>query len=212
MTINMRKLKNLFQQSVLALLLCASGVALAGPTYHVSVDTGACSGQGLMDFTFLANLGATPATAVIGNFSGAFGGEFERSPGVTGTIPGQVELSNVDGGSYLTQMVSLGGLFSFDVGFSGDFASVGNIDGTRFNVSLYNDDFSAYVGVPGAFAGFELVPPANGAPGGVLVSAPTALASVAEVPEPSAPMLVLGALALMALVRPGRNSGYAQLP
>ena len=38
---------------------------------------------------------------------------------MSGAIPGQVALNNQDGGSYLTQIVSLGGWLGFDIRFDG---------------------------------------------------------------------------------------------
>lgn len=197
----MPNLKNLVQQFLIALTLCTSGAALAGPAYHVRVDTSAYSGQGLMDFTFLANVGATPATAVIGNVSGAFGAGYDRSRGASGAFPGQLELINRDGGSYLSYWVTLGGILGFDVRFEGDFASIENVNGTQLNVTLYNEDFSDFVGIQGSFASFELQPKVNGMAGGVLVSQPNDLASVAMIPEPPTQLLLAGALMLMGLVR-----------
>lgn len=197
----MRNLKSFIKHSLLALALFASGAALAGPTYRVSVDTSTYSGQGLMDFTFLANIGATSASALLGNFGGAFGAEYERSMGVAGAIPGGLAFDNQDGGSYLTQFVNLGGLFSFDVRFEGDFATVDNVDGSQFNVTLYSEDFGGFIGVEGSFASFALLPPSNGEPGGTLVSSADGFATVAQVPEPSDLLLALTGLALMGLVR-----------
>lgn len=193
----MLNLFKLIQQSFLVLALSVGGAAVAGPSYHVSVDTSAYAGEGLMDFTFLANLGATPATAVLNGFSGAFGAEYDRSGDTTGAIPGQLALGNQGGGSTLTQLVALGGLFGFDIRFDGDFASTANIDGSTFSVSLYKTGFSDFIGVAGSFATFELLAPANGQPGSVEISGPNALATVAAVPEPSALLLTLGALVLV---------------
>lgn len=197
----MINLKTFFSQCLLALALCSSGAAQAGPLFHVSVDTGDYRGQGLMDFTFLANAGATPAIAVLSNFSGAFGAEFDRSPQAVGAVPGTVTLSNLDGGSYLTQLVTLGGVLSFDVQFDGDFANVANLDATQFNATLYDTAFSEFIGVAGSFAVFDLLPPVGDEPGRVLVSPPNALATVNQVPEPSALLLMLPALVLLGLVR-----------
>ena len=200
----MFNLKNRLSMVFLALALFASGAAHAGPAYRVNVDTSGFSGQGLMDFTLLANAGATPANAVLTNFHGAYGAAFDRSAGATGTLAGGWVLGNQDGGSYLTQFVSLGGLFSFDIRFDGDFATTENIDESLFSATLYNADFSGYIGNPGSFASFALVPQIDGIPGGVTVLPGNGLASVtplAEVPEPSTLLLALGAFGMMGLVR-----------
>lgn len=201
----MSDLKKYFQQFLIALAMFASGAAAAGPVYHVSVDTTPYSGEAMMDLTFLANLTATPATAVLNHFSGAFGAEFDRSlSGVLGAIPGQVQLDNQNGGSYLTQRITLGGVLGFDIHFDGNFATAANLNISLFNATLYNSDFTAYVGVEGSFSSFALMPPANGQPGGVLASPSNTLATVgpaAAVPEPSVLLLALSALALMGLAR-----------
>jgi hypothetical protein len=203
----MSQLKNFLAQCVCGLMLLAHHAAHAAPTYHVSIDTAGLTGQGLMDFTFLANAGATPATAVLDNFSGAFGATFDHSAGAAGGIPGGIVLGNQNGGDYLTQAVDLGGLFSFDVRFDGAFATTAGIDESQFDATLYNADFSAYLGGDGSFAEFVLVPALNGAPGTVLASSPTGLAGiapVAAVPEPAAPLLALTALGMLGVVRSRR--------
>jgi hypothetical protein len=191
------RLTSFLPQCLLALVLFVHGVAQALPTYHVTVDTASHAGQGLMDFTFLANAGATPATAVLSNFSGAFGTVYDNSAGVTGAIPGQLILGNQNGGDYLThltQIVGLGGSFSFDIRFDGEFANVASLDESLFNVTLYNEDFSGYIGTAGSLVSFELVPLVNGEPGGVVASSSSPMATVAEVPEPSTLLLSLTAL------------------
>ena len=200
----MLNLKNHVSMACLALALFASGAAQAGPSYRVNVDTDGHTGQGLMDFTFLANAGATPATATLTNFHGAYGTAFDRSAGAAGTLAGGIVLGNQNGGNYLTQFVNLGGLFSFVVRFDGDFATTENVDESLFSATLYNADFTGYIGNPGSFAAFALVPQMNGVPGGVAVLAGNGMASVtplAEIPEPSSLLLALGAFGIMGLVR-----------
>ena len=199
---------HILKKFLLGLAILAHGAAYAGPTYHVTLDTTGATGQGLMDFTFLANAGATPATAVLDHFSGAFGATFDRSAGAAGAIPAGVTLGNQDGGDYLTQFVQLGGLFSFDVRFDGDFAGTEGIDESQFNATLYNATLTDYVGNAGSFAQFVLVPQVNGTPGGVLASSPTGEAQVAlaaSVPEPATSALTLGAFVLLAFMRRGRR-------
>ncbi|MFS2019670.1 NF038129 family PEP-CTERM protein [Massilia sp. CT11-108] len=200
--------KTLLAQCICGLALLAHGAADAAPTYHVSIDTSGFSGQGLMDFTFLANAGATPVDAVLTNFSGAYGATFDRSPATTGGFPGGIVLGNLNGGNYLTQYVNLGGLFSFDISFDGAFAETENIDASQFDATLYNDDFTAYVGAAGSFAEFVLLPRLNGTPGTVLASSPNGMgrvAAAADLPEPPAPLLALTALAMLGFVRGRRR-------
>jgi hypothetical protein len=204
------RLTSFLPQCLLAFVLFVHGAAQALPTYHVTVDTTSHAGQGLMDFTFLANAGATPATAILSNFSGAFGATYDSSAGVAGTIPGQVSLGNQNGGDYLTQIVGLGGSFSFDIRFDGDFANIASLDESLFNVTLYNDDFSGYIGTAGSLVSFELVPRLNGQPGGVVASSSGPMATVAEVPEPSTLLLSLTALPFCVSLARRRRSAPAQ--
>lgn len=197
----MRNLMKRFSLCLFALALFASGAAQAFPTYQVKVDTRGLSGTALMDFTFLANAGATPATATLSNFSGDFGSLYERSPGVSGSIADGLVLGNEDGGDYLTQYVVLGGWFSFDISFGGAFATTEGVDASQFNATLYTEDFSDFVGTAGSFAAFSLLPQVAGVPGGIEVSAADGLASVSEVPEPSSLLLVLAALAALGWAR-----------
>ncbi|GGY44981.1 hypothetical protein GCM10007387_28710 [Pseudoduganella albidiflava] len=185
----------------LATLALLFSHAASAALYHVSVDTRAFTGQALLDFTFLANAGATPARAILDNFSGEFGAVFDASPRVTGTIPAGVVLGNQDGGDYLTQYVQLGGLFSFDIRFDGAFATTESIDASLFAVTLYNADLTGYIGDAGSLVEFALSPQTNGIPGGISVVASNELAQVSAVPEPSSLLLALGGLGLLALHR-----------
>ena len=205
----MRNLMKRFSLCLFALALFASSAAQASPTYHVKVNTQGLSGPALMDFTFLANAGATPANAILSNFSGDFGAGFDRSPGVTGNLADGLVLGNLDGGDYLTQYVSLGGWLSFDVSFEGAFASTEGIDVTQFSATLYNEDFTAYIGSAGSFAEFSLLPQAGGVPGSVQVTTPGDFASVTQVPEPSSLLLVLGAIAGLGFARSKRATPAA---
>ncbi len=185
----------------LALALFATRAAHAHPTYQVKVDTRALSGPALMDFTFLANAGATPANAVLRNFNGAFGAAYDRSAGVAGSMADGLVLGNQNGGDYLSYAVSLGGWFSFELSFDGAFATTESLDSSLFSATLYNADFSDYIGVAGSFAEFSLVPQVGGVAGGVTVTTPGGLADVAQVPEPSSLLLMLGAMAALGCLR-----------
>jgi MYXO-CTERM domain-containing protein len=200
----MHNLKNRLAVCLAALALLATHAAQALPTYHVSVDTRSFSGLALLDFTFLANAGATPASATLHNFSGAFGATFDASPGITGAIPAGVVLGNQGGGDYLTQSVRLGGWFSFDISFGGAFATTESIDASLFAATLYNADLTGYIGDAGSLVEFSLLPQVNGTPGTISVTASNGLAGVAEVspvPEPSSLMMALGGLALLGVYR-----------
>ncbi|GGX89699.1 PEP-CTERM sorting domain-containing protein [Massilia dura] len=199
----MQNLKNRLALCLAALALLASHAVHALPTYHVSVDTRGFAGEALLDLTFLANAGATPASAVLDNFSGAFGATFDASPYVAGTIPAGVVLGNRNGGDYLTQYVRLGGWLSFDIRFGGAFATTENIDASLFAATLYNTGLTGHIGDAGSLVEFALLPQVDGIPGGIDVTA-SALASVTEVspvPEPSMLPMALTGLGLLGLHR-----------
>lgn len=186
-------LKNLFARALLALMLATgAGTAAAGPIYHVTLDTAGLSGDGVLEFVFSGDATtAGPATAFLSNFRGSYG-----SGSVGGEASGGVEsnllLGNAGGYAELLQMVNLGGIFAFDVRF--ELAPEG--DGTTLGISLYDADFSGYLGIDGPLVRFELMPGSA-----IGVSADNALATietVSEVPEPAALALLVLGLGLMA--------------
>lgn len=192
----MTHLKALFTRALLALALATgAGAALAGPTYHVAVDTSALAGTaGFLDLNFLGLGDAAPATATLSHFSGAFGGSLLPSGNVSGDLGSTIVFGN--GGSWNDLLVAaaFGGLFGFDVSFDVADGSVG----TNFGVALINEALDAYVGVEGDIADIALMP---GAPD--VVSPANAFASVsvlaADVPEPADWLLVATGLVLLGL-------------
>jgi len=174
-------------------LLCGAGAAAAGPSYHVTLDTRAHAGlSGLLDFTFLAgNPDAPDTTATLSNFSGAFGAEAGRIGEVAGAIPGQVSLIDAAGDNWLTQAVNLGGIFSFDITFDDGYLANAGLDGSTFALSLYNEDFSQYIGIDGPLVRFDVLP------GFIMVSDNNDIARIALIPEPSELLLVLTGLMMM---------------
>ena len=178
------------------LVLC-SGAALAGPNYLVTLHTQAYSGEsGLLDFSLLGNADAPGALARLWNFSGAFGEEFDRSSSVTGDLASGLFFSNSGPANYLTQSVILGDDFSFMINFSGDYEVQDSPNGITFAAVLYDAGMSEMWDVP---AQFDLVPAFNGDAAMELVTTNPDTATVTVVPEPSAPLLILSALALAGL-------------
>jgi hypothetical protein len=169
----MNFLQNLFARSLLAFALAASaGAALAGPTYHVNVDTNKYADLGIGGFqlTFLTQGGQTdPLTATVSGLSGAF----LDTPELTnvGTDNGVLTFSN-DSFSEFFQLITLGGLFSFDVSFDG---IPGGAGGTSLNVGLYGPlDVLELNAVNISLAAGEPISVVNGESG-----------SATAVPEPS---------------------------
>jgi hypothetical protein len=183
---------------IAASLVLFSGAALAGPSYLVTIDTQAYSGEsGLLDFSFDSDADAAAAIASLWNLSGNIGDEFDRGGSVSGDLAGGVTFTNAGSSNYLTQSVNLGEIFSFNVSFSGDYETVDAVSGTSFAVRIYDALFEQL-----DFAvQFQLVPFNNGTPAFVEVDANpdstvvTELVAV-DVPEPAQLLLMLSALAL----------------
>lgn len=197
----MTNFKSFIQTAILACTMAlgvAPAPALAGPMYHVTIDTSSLlETSGLLDFALTSNAASPDLTSVtLTNFSGNFGAESGREGDVT-DIAGGYAIGSGAGLSWLTRIVNLGGSFSFAVGFADSF---GGIDGVGLAVSLFDADMTRYLGVDGPLVSFELVPEMGGEPSFVTVSADNALASVAEIPEPSELLLMLTGLAMLGLV------------
>lgn len=182
-----------------AAMFLGAGQAVAGPMYHVTINTAtlAAAGSGQMDFTLLGLASADATQVKLSNFSGMFGAETGRYGDVVDTAGG-VDMSNsIDGMAWLTRAVTLGGSFGFDIAFADSF---GGADGVTFAVSLYSEDFGSYLGLGGPLVQFDLYPAAGGDASFLVISEDNAFASVtevAEVPEPSQLLLMLTALALL---------------
>ena len=176
----MFNLKNLFTRALLALMLVTgAGAALAGPAYHVTIDTAGYSGTGALEFE-LTSYESQVATAFLSNFTGDFLG------GVSGGN-GLVIRTGDDFGAF-TQRLNLGQRFGFDLRFDVSGAS----DPVGFSLGLFSDSLDAYLGEFGTLVAIDLTP---GQPD--LVFADAALANVSEVPEPATLASLALGLALM---------------
>jgi hypothetical protein len=184
----MLNLKNLFTRALLALmLLTGAGAALAGPTYHVTIDTAAYTGTGALDL-YLSSYGASSDKAYLGNFTGDFFGTHDLEGDVSGDIGSGVVLTTRDGFAWFGQTLKLGGRFGFDLRF--DLAS--GVDPVGFSVGLFVDDLGRYLGVNESVVAIELIP---GQPDLVFVDG--TLAAVGEVPEPATLVSLMLGLTLM---------------
>jgi len=193
----MSYLKGLLAKLLLAAcVLGGAGQAGAAPRYTVTIDTATLGGgQAYLGLYFLGLADAAPATATVNNLAGAFSGQPQLTGSVTGMPPGPLVFSNAGGGGELVVTVSLGGMLSFDVGFT---LGAGDA-GTTFGWSLFNE--SSYLGTDGDLGTVSLQPDA--ASGAVFtVNNASPLSHVQAVPEPSSVLMLLaGMLCLMAHAR-----------
>ncbi|HEX9174226.1 MAG TPA: NF038129 family PEP-CTERM protein [Telluria sp.] len=191
----MFNLKALFTRALLALTLaCGAGAALAGPTYHVTLNTAEFDGTvGYLDLLFLAEGSAAPATATFSNFVGNFGAAAVLEGDASGSVGTGVILGNTTGFNDFLQAVNFGGLFSFDVRFDAD----AGVDGSTLSIALFNEAFDSYLGAAGNLAEFALLP---GAADDVrnLAGDIVTISVAADVPEPDAWMLMALGLLLLA--------------
>jgi hypothetical protein len=130
--------------------------------------------------------------ARLGNFSGAFLEGGMTSGDVSGDVVNGVVLRNGPEWNFFDQLVTFGGLFSFDVEF--DLGEGAN--GSLFSVAFVDDALN-YLGAAGNVLEMNVV--AGQSVELQLVDA--AFASVAEVPEPAAWLLVASGLLLLAATR-----------
>ena len=193
----MNNMKNLLVKLLLAVcMLGGAGQAGAAQQYTVTIDTATLGGgTAYLGLYFLGLADAAPATATVSNLNGAFSGTPQLTGSVTGMPPGPLVFGNAGAGGELVMTVSLGGVLSFDVGFT---LGAGDV-GTTFGWSLFNE--SGYLGADGDLGTVSLQPGA--APGAVFaVNIASDLTRVTAVPEPSSVLLmVAGMLCLMVHAR-----------
>lgn len=192
----MSNLVSLLFRVLLALSIAAGApAALAGPLYRVSLDTSALAGTvGYLDLGLNGPLDAAPTVVRLGNFSGAFleGGALPPSGDASGDVVNGIVLRNGPEWNFFDQLVTFGGLFSFDVEFElGEGAN-----GSLFSVAFVDDALN-YLGAAGNVLEMNLV----AGQGAELQLVDAAFAGVAEVPEPGAWLLVASGLFLLAATR-----------
>jgi hypothetical protein len=183
--------RNLLARALLALTLAAgAGAAVAGPTYHVDVDTSTLGGaSGYLDFLIVGQGDTATTTATLTHFTGNFSGEV-YTDGATGSTAGATVGS---GGSWneFALWASFGGKFGFDVRFD---QALDDIAGALLQVALLDADF-AYLAPTGSdIAQFSLMP---GQPVGLVPSKYATITVVSDVPEPADAMLMITGLGLL---------------
>ncbi|HEU4374305.1 MAG TPA: NF038129 family PEP-CTERM protein [Telluria sp.] len=192
--------KTVLRHALAAIALATTALAAhAGPTYHVTVDSSASTAgdAGFLDL-FLAGFGGgAEALATVSNLQGNIVGVDPYSQMVSEPSPGVFVLSSVLG-SYLSNDVLLGGMFSFDVTFSGDFLTTSapfqyqNL----FDVTLYSASADVLANVQ---LQLNQLSDAGAASVTVLPGAFNADATLvaAAVPEPSEWLLMMTGLGLV---------------
>lgn len=178
----MFNLKNLFTRALLALMLVTgAGAALAGPTYHVSIDSKGYSGTGLLDFQFSTYVPSDGASVFLSNFTGDY-------TGATGDLGAGVLVEASDGFGDFSQTLNLGGRFGFDVRFDNGAFN----EGTALNVGLFSDELDQWLGATGTLVLIQMTPNEP-----TVVEVDAGFASAAEVPEPATLAAMMLGLTLM---------------
>jgi hypothetical protein len=186
----MLNLQYILARALLALTF-ATGAAVAGPTYHVDVDTSALGGAtGYLDFLIVGQGGTATTKATLSHFTGDFSGDVYTDGAATGSKAG----ATVGSSGSLNEFAlwaGFGGNFSFDLSFD---QAADDIAGALLQIALLDANFG-YLAPTGAdIAQFNLMP---GQPIGLQASDFATISVVANVPEPADGMLMATGLALL---------------
>jgi hypothetical protein len=188
-------------QAALALaLLGGAGAATAASSYHVDIDTSSYAGTGYLDLSLLGFDASPAATASLSNFSGSYGNVADQSGAVSGSVASTVVIGNSASYNDLFQQVTLGGVLSFDIAFSGAYASSISEWGSAFAIGLLDSTQTSYLGnTDGNLVVFSLTS-ANGVDAaGVSAAVLSNIATVSAVPEASEWLMVAVGLFVVGL-------------
>lgn len=182
--------KNFLRQCVLACALGGASLgALASPiNFHVDLNTAGATSAAYIDFLFTKIDSAAPATVTVSNFTGGFGvaDYFEGAVAFLGA--GKIVIGNGPDFSNLLEFNPVfGGTFGFDLAFSSGFLGAATTDGSTFAVTVLDAGLAPLSGI----VQFDL-----SSADGILANDPGAFATIAAVPEPSAPLMWLTGLGL----------------
>jgi hypothetical protein len=186
---------NLLARVLLAFTLAASaGAAVAGPTYHVDVNTAALGGtSGYLDFLIIGQGDSATTVATLSHFMGNFSGDV-YTDNASGSLATGATIGSGGSWNEFALWASFGGNFSFDVSFD---QAIDDIAGAFLQVALLGADFSYLAPTTGDIAQFNLQP---GQPIGLVPSAFATISlapDVSDVPEPSDWAMMATGLALL---------------
>jgi hypothetical protein len=186
---------NLLARALLAFTLAAgAGAAVAGPTYHVDVNTAALGGaSGYLDFLIVGQGDTATTTATLSHVMGNFSGDV-YTDNTSGSVAAGATLGSSASWNEFALWAGFGGTFSFDVSFD---QAIDDIAGALLQIALLDSNFGYLAPTTGDIAQFSLAP---GQPIGLTPSAfatISLLPDVSDVPEPSDWMMMATGLALL---------------
>lgn len=186
---------NLLARALLAFTLAAgAGAAVAGPTYHVDINTAALGGaSGYLDFLIVGQGDTATTTATLSHFMGNFSGDVVTD-NTSGSVGAGATLGSSGSWNEFALWAGFGGNFSFDVSFD---QAIDDIAGALLQIALLDSNFGYLAPTTGDIARFSLQP---GQPIGLTPSAFATillLPAASDVPEPSDWMTMATGLALL---------------
>jgi hypothetical protein len=193
---------SLLRQGLLALALAGTtlGAAADPISYHVNLATAGLESGTYLDFLFTRFDGAAPTTARVFNLTGGLGALAATGGAAVVNLDGTFSIDNgPDALNYVDFLATFGGPFSFDVTFSDGFLAGLDGVGSTFSISVLDADFAPIGNVDGLVQ-FNL-----SADGGIVANPlpgnSAELIGAAQVPEPSAVLMMMTGLGLVGLVR-----------
>lgn len=197
----MFNIQTLLRQAMLALVLCGASLAAHADvipnTFRVTLNSAGLADAAFLDMSFASFDGAAEATATVTNLQGAFGPVDSSTDGVAFLPDDAFTISN-QGTNYLTFNITPGGMFGFDVAFSGAFLTEAGDFTSFFSAALLDSNYMPLGGEFGdAIFSITQLSATGAAAIAFEASAIGAVSPATEVPEPSELLLMLTGLALV---------------